>query len=326
MSSKTIYFTDYSIVQDRERFDLDAEISPDTFERLVGAYHFQQEVICQVRVPSGVCHQKHKKGCLGVMKDGHEALIGSTCANKYFKSDLKFVQEKKRIDAEIERQRIVGKYHTLMQDQDGLVSRLKSLHWEALQLNAIMSDWYKKFQPGPLRFIYNAQKTANWNVQIEVETISTETYIEDGQEKTREISRWEPELLGHLSSISEQGTSQRIVDEMKRIQTAFDFILTCDPKTVSFLKLKRAVTTLDEIDTISTKLQSLRADCERFRRRENVQLLYFIQSSNDNVIKLLQQVLSIRGNNSSESDARREEKRIIAAYSTVINGRRFRFV
>lgn len=30
-------------------------------------------------------------GCLGVMKDGREALIGSTCATKYFKSDARFI-------------------------------------------------------------------------------------------------------------------------------------------------------------------------------------------------------------------------------------------
>lgn len=52
MSNKSVYFTDFSTVKDREHFDLDAEISPETFEHLVGAYRFTQEVICQVRFPA----------------------------------------------------------------------------------------------------------------------------------------------------------------------------------------------------------------------------------------------------------------------------------
>lgn len=326
MSNKSVYFTDFNAVRAREHFDLDAEISLETFERLVGAYRFTQEVICQVRGPGGVCHQKHKKGCLGVMKDGREALIGSTCANKYFKSDVRFIQEKKRIDAEIEHQRILGKYHALLERKGDLASAIRELNWESLQLNALMNDWYKKFQPGPLRFIYNAQKTANWHIFIELETIKTETYIEDGQEKTREVSQWHSESLGRLSPIPEQGVSQWVVDNIARMQEALDFIVASDPDTVGFLKLKRAVTTLDEFDTISATVRKIHSDCERFRKRENAQKLYFVQGRNDDVVKLLQQILTIRGNNSAESDARREEKRIIAAYSGVIRERRFRFV
>lgn len=326
MSNKSVYFTDFNIVREREHFDLDAEISPETFERLVGAYRFTQEVICQVRVPGGVCHQKHKKGCLGVMKDGREALIGSTCAKKYFKSDVRFIQEKKRIDAEIEHQRILGKYHALLERKGDLGTAIRKLNWESLQLNALMNDWYKKFQPGPLRFIYNAQKKSNWNVFIELETIMTETYIEDGQEKTREVSQWHAESLGRLFPIPEQGVSQWVVDNITHMQEALDFIVASDPDTVGFLKLKRAVTKLDEFDAISATVRNIYSDCERFRKRENAQKLYFVQGPNDDVLKLLQQILTMRDNNSSESDARREEKRIIAAYSGVIRERRFRFV
>ncbi|HAF2128596.1 TPA: hypothetical protein G9F27_002776 [Salmonella enterica] len=189
-----------------------------------------------------------------------------------------------------------------------------------------MNDWYKKFQPGPLRFIYNAQKTANWNVYIELETIKKETYIEDGLEKTREVSQWHPESLGRLSPLPEQGGSQWVVDNIRRLQEALDFIVVSDPATVGFLKLKRAVTTLDEFDALSATVRSMHSDCERFRKRENAQKLYFVQGPNDDVVKLLQQILTMRSNNSAESDARREEKRIIAAYSGVIQERRFRFI
>lgn len=46
MSNKSVYFTDFNTVRAREHFDLDAEISPETFDHLVGAYRFTQEVIC----------------------------------------------------------------------------------------------------------------------------------------------------------------------------------------------------------------------------------------------------------------------------------------
>jgi hypothetical protein len=107
---------------------------------------------------------------------------------------------------------------------------------------------------------------------------------------------------------------------------ALNFIVTSDPHTVGFLKLKKAVTALDEFDTISATVRNMRSDCERFKKRENVQKLYFVQGRNDDVMKLLQQILTMRGNKSAESDARREEKRIFEAYSGVIRNRHFKFV
>ncbi|CAI1050537.1 hypothetical protein [Serratia entomophila] len=326
MSERTIYFTEFSEVCARSHFDTEAEISPDNFERLVGAYNFRQEVICQVRTPAGVCHQKHKKGCIGVMKDGREALIGNMCAGKYFKSDMKFALERKRINTEIERERILTRYQALMVQKDTLQMQLSSLNWEALRLNALMSDWYKSFQPGVLRFIYNAQKTANWNVVVETEHISVETVIVDGQEEAREISEWLPDMLGRLIAIPEQGHTQALVGDVKWAQDILTEVINCDPGRVSFLHLKRWVTVLDGLDEVRGKLDNVKKACEKFKKRENLELLFFVQGREDDQTKLLRQILRIRGNKDSAVDARREEKRIAALYSKRFEGRRWRSV
>ncbi len=36
MSNKSVYFTDFNTVMAREHFDLNAKISPEKFDRLVG--------------------------------------------------------------------------------------------------------------------------------------------------------------------------------------------------------------------------------------------------------------------------------------------------
>ncbi|WP_158783882.1 hypothetical protein [Pantoea sp. BAV 3049] len=326
MSEKSIWFTEFSEVCARRHFDTEAEISPDNFERLVGAYSFRQEVICQVRTPAGVCHQKHKKGCIGVMKDGREALIGNMCAGKYFKSDMKFALERKRINTEIERERIVTRYQALMAQKDALQAQLSSLNWEALQLNALMSDWYKSFQPGILRFIYNAQKTANWNVVVETEHISTETVMVDGQEETRETSEWFPDMPGRLAAIPEEGHTQALVRDIKWAQDILTEVIACDPDRVSFLHLKRWVSVLDGIDDVRGRLDNAKKACEKFKKRENLELLFFVQGREDDRSKVLRQILRIRGNQDSVADTRREEKRITALYSKRFGGRRWRLV
>ncbi|WP_156141395.1 hypothetical protein [Rahnella aquatilis] len=324
MSEKSVYFTEFSEVCTRRHFDSEAEISPDNFDRLVGAYSFRQEVICQVRTPAGICHKKHKKGCVGVMNDGREALIGNVCAGRHFKSDMKFSLERKRINAEIERERIIKRYQSLMLQRDALQTQLSSLNWEALTLNALMNDWYRCFQPGILRFIFNAQKTANWNVVVETEHITTETVVIDGQEETRETSEWLPEVPGRLTSIPEQGHTDTLVRDIKRAKDTLTEVIACDPSKISFLSLKRWVTVLDGLDDVRSKLENVKKSCEKFKKRENLELLFFIQGREDDQTKVLKQILQIRGDQDPQAHTRREEKRITTLYSKRFQGRRWR--
>ena len=326
MSEKNVYFTDFDVVRLRNNFDADAEISPDNFERLAGAYHFKQDVICQVRTPGGVCHQKHKRGCLGVMKDGREALIGNTCAEHYFKSDLKFSLERKRVMNEIERQRIFSQYHDILAKQEKTRETLSSLHWQALQTSAKVSSWYKGFQPGVLRFIYNAGKTGNGNVVIETEHISTEIRVVDGEEEEHQVSRWLPEVLGRVSLPPGEYAVQDMVKGAEKAKDALETLIACNPETLSFQKLKTLVTTIGSAERLSQQLKSIDADVGRFVQRSNLQLLFFVQDRGDDPERVVQQILKIRENKHTPADIRREEKRIMAVFATQIGGRAWRAI
>lgn len=326
MSEKTVYFTDFDVVRNRATFDADAEISLENFERLTGAYHFTQEVICQVRTPGGVCHQKHKRGCLGVMKDGREALIGNRCADHYFKSDLKFSLERKRVKDEIERQRIFSQYHTILAEQETEREALSLLHWQALQTSAMIKSWYKGFQPGVLRFIYNAGKTGNGNVVIETEHVTTEIRVIEGEEQEKRISKWLPEVLGRLSPLPEERVVQDMVDGAGKAKDALDTLIVCDPEALSFRKLKTLVTAIDSADLISQQQNDIKADVERFKQRTNLQLLFFVQDRWDDSDRVLAQILRMRGNKYTPADIRREEKRILATFASQIKERAWRAV
>lgn len=326
MSEKTIYFTDFDVVSSRTNFDVDAEISLENFECLAGAYHFKQEVVCQVRTPGGICHQKHKRGCLGVMKDGREALIGNTCADHYFKSDLKFSLERKRVTDEIERQRIFSQYHGILAEQESRREALSLLHWQVLQTSAMIRSWYKGFQPGVLRFIYNAGKTGNGNVVIETEHVTTEIRVIDGEEQEQQVSRWLPEVLGRLSPLPEERIVQEMVQGAEKAKDALEALIACDPETLSFRKLKAMVTAIDSAGSISKLLGEVKTDADRFKQRANLQLLFFVQDRWDDSDRVLAQNLRMRGNKHAPTDIRREEKRILAAFASQIGERIWRAV
>ena len=326
MSDRTVYFTDVEAVRSRTNFDADAEINLDNFERLAGAYHFQQEVICQVRTPGGVCHQKHKRGCLGVMKDGREALIGNRCADHYFKSDLTFSLERKRVMNEIERQRIFSQYRDILAEQETTREALSSLHWQALQTSARVNSWYKGFQPGVLRFIYNAGKTGNGNVVVETEHITTEIRVVDGEAEEHQVSRWLPEVLGRVSPPPEEYVVQEMVKGTEKAKDALEALTACNPETLSFRKLKTLVATIGSADLLSQQQKNIDADAGRFVQRSNLQLLFFVQDRGDDPDRILRQILIIRGNKHTPADIRREEKRIMAAFSTQVGNRTWRAI
>ncbi|WP_147439845.1 hypothetical protein [Gibbsiella quercinecans] len=131
-------------------------------------------------------------------------------------------------------------------------------------------------------------------------------------------------MAGRLIAIPEQGHTQALVGDVKWAQDILTEVINCDPRRVSFLHLKRWVTVLDGLDEVREKLDNVKKACEKFKKRENLELLFFVQGWEDDQTKLLRQILRIRGNKDSAVDARREEKRIAALYSKRFEGRRWR--
>lgn len=103
MSNDSIAFDKLDQITSRPNFSLDVEITIKNFRSLIGRYHLEDKVLCQVRRERGICHQKHQVGYLGVDDQGVEGLIGGDCGDKYFKEHTIFGFEKNRIDAEIDR-------------------------------------------------------------------------------------------------------------------------------------------------------------------------------------------------------------------------------
>lgn len=68
----------------RASYNSGGEITPETFDQLIGKYHLGQMVKCRHSKEGTLCRHDHRCGWLARLKDGTEVLLGHECAEKYF--------------------------------------------------------------------------------------------------------------------------------------------------------------------------------------------------------------------------------------------------
>ncbi|HHR6439502.1 TPA: hypothetical protein ACS777_000173 [Providencia alcalifaciens] len=181
MTEKSMFFYNATEIESRPSYNPTQEISPENFHALIGMYRFDDDVICQVRTSSGICHQKHKSGWLGVTHEGDEAYIGGHCAKKYFRADSRFKLEKNRVKSEIERNTALNKIEEYLSNKSILKENLSNLRSQLIDVRKELDLFYKTFPGGVLRFIDGAQRTGNWSIMVDVLTPYSNNQIKNNK-------------------------------------------------------------------------------------------------------------------------------------------------
>ncbi|HBQ5643481.1 hypothetical protein [Klebsiella sp. S69] len=237
-------FLSYDDICKRPAFDQNYEISPDNFHKLIGKYSFKERHICQVRTNKGICRQKHNNGWLGVSLEGVEALIGCDCAVNYFSAHNDFIREKNRINDELDRKEALEKISLLIENKLETASYIVDLEKTVKEEEGKLRKIYNTFPNEVLSFIYDAQRTNNWDVFVDVQRLKT-VEDENGELHTQEI--WVKTKLGKISAISSSMALKRLLDnvtDLRKFYNSFATVRLDDLADIKTPKLKNKLSDL----------------------------------------------------------------------------------
>jgi hypothetical protein len=195
MSERAIFFKDLSEILIRERFSLQNGIAVESFQSLIGPYHFVEEAHCQVVRNSVRCNEGHRKGWLGRRNDGEEALIGGDCAIKYFNANAEFQMERKRVDLEARIDGHIMVLTRLLQDKIALMDRVIA----ALERIKLVRERVRGYQNilsnDATKRLNDMVKTGNRNAIVELR------YVEETEQGKEKIV-WRQRDIGAIQGIT----------------------------------------------------------------------------------------------------------------------------
>lgn len=285
MAKSSEFFTSLSDIDNRPAFSPEHEISPENFKQLVGEYHLEEEAICQVKANNGVCHQKHRKGWLGVTQDGYEVLIGGHCARNYFKADRTFALERNRVRKEIERVKALYKLAEYQSNAALLNSEIAMLRQTLIDARVNLSPVYKLLPNSALRHIESAQRTRNWEIRVDVQ-----------QENLHEQKqRWVTTTLGRLKPAPYMYEVIGLMNRVKGLSETFIEVSNCKPDEIATPKLKRILDILGQKEELEKASASLHKEVIQFIDAKNLDMLIYIADDSEEEYLMVKAIMEITG-------------------------------
>ncbi|TYL41602.1 MULTISPECIES: hypothetical protein [Dickeya] len=293
MSDKTEYFSKYFEIEDRKSFSSEQEISPENFKALVGYYELDGNVSCQVKTKRGFCRKNHKIGWLGVTVDGVEALIGGHCAKTYFKADMRFSLEKKRITSELDRRRYISELQPYHDNIEAFITELDKLKTNLINVRKVLSIIYNTMPDIVLRFIETAQRTNNWELNVDV------LYPAKNEEQR---PQWQVHTLSTLKSISTLREIISLIARVKILAEKFSNFREADLYDLPTPKLKYYANEFREKLDYERLSLILTNETKKFIDPKNLYLLLFVCDEYEDKFTTVKSVFGITGSK-VQSDA-----------------------
>ncbi|WP_037433180.1 hypothetical protein [Serratia plymuthica] len=285
MAKSSEFFTSLSDIDIRPAFSPDHEVGPDNFKQLVGAYHLEEEAICQVKARNGICHQKHRKGWLGVTLDGHEVLIGGHCARNYFKADKTFALERNRVSKEIERVKALHKLSKYQGNAALLSAEIATLRQTLIDTRVNLASVYKLLPNSAQRHIENAQRTRNWDIRVDVQ-----------QENLHEQKhRWIAITLGRLKPVPYMYEVIGLMNKVKELSETFTDVGKCKPDEIATPKLKRILDILSQKEELEKASASLYKEVIQFINAKNLEMLVYVADDSEEEYLTVKAIMDITG-------------------------------
>lgn len=288
-------FLSYDDICKRPAFDQNYEISPDNFQKLIGKYSFKERHICQVRTNKGICRQKHNNGWLGVSLEGVEALIGCDCAVNYFSAHDDFIREKNRINDELDRKEALEKMSSLLEHKLETASYIVDLEKTVKVVEDKLSKIYNTFPNEVLSFLYDAQRTNNWDVFVDVQRFKT---VEDENGESFIQESWIKSKLGKISAISPSMDLKRLLDNVTDLRKLYNSFATARPDDLADIKtpkLKKHVKRLGLKDEYAQLIEKYNEEVSAFLKESNMELLIYVCDSNKEQFLTTQALMRLSG-------------------------------
>ncbi|WP_299948403.1 hypothetical protein [uncultured Microbulbifer sp.] len=301
-------FKSYREIEMRENFDASHGITVENFKSLIGQYHFDKVVCCQVRKSEGNCGNKHLRGWLGKTKHGKECLIGGHCAIKYFNASKNFSTERNRVRKEINISKYIDFLNILLKDAKKYEAELDLELGRLRSIKDLKGTLEGKMVNGVPKLLSDMAKTVNSSINIEVQ------YIEVDEDNNKHID-WVVKSIGNVRGVqiwlySNLGS---VFSELKSIREAFSNVEIS--RNSGERKLKRWFDTLSGLENVRSKIDDIYREFKEFTDPSNLSLLIFMVRNHKDQVKMAKLALEYSGH-PSPSD--REAKKLIKKHEDSI--------
>lgn len=284
MANNSESFASIEQITSRPNFSSSLEITVDNFRSLIGRYHLSESVKCQVKTEQGNCGQKHQHGYLGVDDTGHEGLIGGICGDKYFGEHTHYIQERKRIDAELDRRESIDKLNAYKDNFLFLSSTYGKLLKQTQDIKNKIGHLYKGFPDIVLTYLYQAQRTQNWDLYIDV---LRHTRGEKGM-----TSNWYIEKLCTFPPLPTQQEISSLIGKIENLQSIFSEACSAKIDELGTPKLKYYVKSISEFQDLEISFNRNHKNTEDFLKKDNVYYLYFACANTKDKLSTVRTILS----------------------------------
>lgn len=312
MAGQSEFFSSFTELEARPAFSLDNSITVENFVALIGEYHFEEQVKCQLLKEKGICNHLHNHGWVGLNTAGQEALIGNNCAQNHFNAHSGFRQEKSRVTREIKRRKALAEIQDYIDRKDEILMTLDNIKNTAVEVRRITDNINKSFPGDVVRFIFNAQRTTNWEVRID---------IRNPYNNSKMLRKWKVATLGNIKPLPVHREVVSLIGKIKEFKAFCELVFQCEPDTIKTPRLLKTVESLVEIKSLIDKSKQFSMLANEFIKKRNLEMLVYVCNSNDEQYITARAIMSIEGkSNLTSRDIENRLKRIKTSISKKFDG------
>lgn len=267
----------YDEILQREKLSLDHHVTLTNFDSLISEIDLPKNeeglTTCQIRKVHNNCNHHFMHGYLVLTSEGKEAILGKDCGNKYFILDEKFALQRNQLSAQIERDEAVETLSRRLSqiNEENLSNTEHSLKEVAKAIRKVMSI-YPDFTKRRLEQIEKARNTS----------VSVDVQYEEIDENGKKTTYWVPEFFGNIKGTYICPYKDNIGHTVQLLRKVKETLPKIDLNDrVKTKQLKEWIKTLSLIDEITSNLDNIRREYERFIEPENILMTTLLTRSMD---------------------------------------------
>ncbi len=202
MNTSTIEIRTFSSpeeISEHPKFVPDSPINEKNYKKIIGDYHFGEDVLCCFERHQGsLCRQKHKRGWVAERDDGIVTIIGNHCAHIRFGADSRLIADQTLYNNTKRRNERLGKVIQQNEQKEQRLARLGHLQAQLKVLEKKISSTLNEFGDQIARRLRDKARTGNSNVSVTA--VKYRDYIDEEGRPKRERSAFR-HTLGSLKAL-----------------------------------------------------------------------------------------------------------------------------
>lgn len=171
-------------ISEHPNFVPDSPINEKNYKKIIGDYHFGEDVLCCFERRCGsLCRQKHKRGWVAERDDGIVTIIGNNCAHIRFGANSRLIADQTLYNNTKRRNERLGKIVQQNEQKIERLARLGDLKAQLRMLEGKILSTLNEFGEQIARRLRDKARTGDFNVSITA--VKHRDYLdEEGRQKT----------------------------------------------------------------------------------------------------------------------------------------------